>query len=277
MNGTQSQLEVLTKQREDAIEKLKASTKYNSTQQLLDKYGGKDNTDDITNKVLKNITNDSRRSSLQGQSAPGSPVLHQRTGIPPPATANIGPRYSLPAIHHSASNESLQSASRMTITEEFAPNAYSPHTEQSSFIRHNPIQNSTTTNGVVGPAKWYDRLMDVILGDDETSPKNRIVLLCNNCRLINGQAPPGTKSLQELGKWKCFSCGADNGVENEVQKVVEKAAESETSRRNVLQKKLQDGSDEDGQIKDEDGDELMSDVITSSSSKSISNARRRKK
>ncbi|KAF7586489.1 hypothetical protein BBP40_008790, partial [Aspergillus hancockii] len=67
---------------------------------------------------------------------------------------------------------------------------------------------------------WYDRLLDVLLGEDETQPKNRTVLICHSCRLVNGQAPPGIKSLEELGRWRCGSCGAWNGVESEAKKVL---------------------------------------------------------
>lgn len=37
---------------------------------------------------------------------------------------------------------------------------------------------------------------------------------------MNGQAPPGTKSLASLGKWRCFGCGALNGEEDEAAKAV---------------------------------------------------------
>lgn len=59
-----------------------------------------------------------------------------------------------------------------------------------------------------------------MLGDDETQPKNRIALLCGNCRLVNGQAPPGVKTPEELGRWRCGSCGAWNGEESEASKVL---------------------------------------------------------
>ena len=72
---------------------------------------------------------------------------------------------------------------------------------------------------------WYDRVLDLLLGEDETSPKNRIILICQKCRLVNGQAPPGTKSLAELGKWKCFGCGEVNGEEDEAVEAVEEMKE----------------------------------------------------
>lgn len=65
----------------------------------------------------------------------------------------------------------------------------------------------------------------MLLGEDETSSKNRMVLICSSCRLVNGQAPPGTKTLAELGKWKCFGCGTLNGEEDEAAKAVKEMKE----------------------------------------------------
>jgi hypothetical protein len=62
--------------------------------------------------------------------------------------------------------------------------------------------------------------MDVLLGDDETNPKNRIVLICKECRLVNGQAPPGVKTLEGVGRWRCSGCGTMNGVESEAVRIV---------------------------------------------------------
>jgi len=37
---------------------------------------------------------------------------------------------------------------------------------------------------------------------------------------VNGQAPPGVRTLEELGRWRCSGCGAWNGAESEGAKVV---------------------------------------------------------
>jgi hypothetical protein len=89
----------------------------------------------------------------------------------------------------------------------FAPNAFSDI----------PPQMSTTYQQT---PHWYDRILDVLLGEDETAAKNRLVMLCSRCRLVNGQAPPGIRTPEELGRWRCSGCGAWNGVENEGTKVV---------------------------------------------------------
>lgn len=72
-----------------------------------------------------------------------------------------------------------------------------------------------------------------MLGEDETLAKNRLVLLCQNCRLVNGQAPPSVKTLEELGKWRCQSCGAWNGTQTEALKVVQEMTEKRPEKRPV--------------------------------------------
>lgn len=51
-------------------------------------------------------------------------------------------------------------------------------------------------------------------------PRNRMAMICGSCRLVNGQAPPGIKTPEELGRWRCGSCGAWNGVESETTKML---------------------------------------------------------
>jgi hypothetical protein len=68
---------------------------------------------------------------------------------------------------------------------------------------------------------WYDRIFDALLGEDEAAPKNRIVLICQSCRLVNGQAPPGSRTLADVGLWRCMACGANNGeLEDEGRRIV---------------------------------------------------------
>ena len=50
-----------------------------------------------------------------------------------------------------------------------------------------------------------------MLGEDETSAKSRYALICSNCRMVNGLAPPGTRNLADMGQWGCARCGVMNG------------------------------------------------------------------
>ena len=208
----------LQKQRDTTIDKLKAATKYNTTQELLDKYGGAEK--------LKRTPSYSRKRK-EDLAQPAVPVA--RTGLAPPPTANISgrslstttsmnlqgamqaPHQKLaPPLGVSPNNPRLPQAPQspqtpIPITAEFAPNAFSALPQY--------VETSSGTH-------WYDRLLDVLLGDDESSPKNRLALICKNCRLVNGQAPPGVMTLEAVGKWRCSSCGTMNGGESEAKLIV---------------------------------------------------------
>lgn len=95
--------------------------------------------------------------------------------------------------------------------EEFAPNAFNA-----------PPQYAAPSNSSQG--RWYDRVLDVLLGEDEMKPGNRIALICARCRLVNGQAPPGVRTAEDLGRWRCGGCGSWNAVENETKKALDSLA-----------------------------------------------------
>jgi endoplasmic reticulum junction formation protein lunapark len=219
VSNAQAHLNDLYKQREKAIAKLKAATKYDSTQQLLDKYGGS------PRKRQPSPKPQGKRKSeggLSNQGTPQPPV--QRTGFAPPPTANIqrpmtspiSPQGTPDAARRVSQGFPPPQASAQPPQEgpgeEFAPNA---------FARPPPpaLNYPAATQYSEGP-KWYDRILDVVLGEDETQAKNRIALICQECRLVNGQAPPGARTLEDVGKWRCSSCNAWNGVESEEKKIL---------------------------------------------------------
>ena len=223
----QFRLDELEKERNATIEKLKTATKYNSTQELLKKYGG---TPSPEGKAVG--------SPKQGNT--GTPKSGRINVLPPP-TANIPGRNmpaSLPStpqrstpevksplgqiVPHSAAAATPKwerPPSSQDASAEFAPNAF-PSAPQYSQPGEGP--------------RWYDRIVDALLGEDETLPKNRMALICSQCRLVNGQAPPGVKRLEDVGKWRCGGCGAKNGEESEAKKIIstiqEQAASAEDKR-----------------------------------------------
>lgn len=205
----QAHVDRLQKEREKKIAELKKATRYDSTQELLQKYGGAPPTPkaEESKQNMKGKGNDSSHKPQQNV---------QRTGIPPPPTANIPSRApAVQPIRPPSRNGTLsppqspQNLVQSPVTTDepgFAPNAFSqPHPTSTSYEveRH-----------------WYDRVFDLVLGEDETLAKNRLVLICQNCRLVNGQAPPGVKTLEELGRWRCQSCGTMNGIQAEAAQVV---------------------------------------------------------
>lgn len=217
ISRTQHALDELQKQRDETIEKLKVATRYTSTQQLLEKYGAESPKPSASPKA------ESEKPKATTPSQQQQPVA--RTGLPPPPTANIRrppaassaqpqpeagsppspPPYQAPVQPQAFLNAHPSTPPMPQLpTDEpgFAPNAFP---SQGQFIEQ---------------PHWYDRLLDVLLGEDEMQPRNRMAMICSSCRLVNGQAPPGIKTLEELGRWKCGSCGSWNGVESETTKIL---------------------------------------------------------
>lgn len=216
---SQDHLNDLYQQREKTITKLKEATKYDRTQQLLDKYGGAPKKQASSPQPAKKSKPDRPSQSRQSMPAPG-----QMTGFAPPPTANIQrpqpaggpipPPGPPPQPGQSPSSQPLGPMQpQQEPNEEFAPNAYPMQPSRPPPIRQQ------STRYAEGP-KWYDRILDVVLGEDETQAKNRIVLICDSCKLVNGQAPPGARTLEDVGRWRCSACHAWNGVESEEKRIM---------------------------------------------------------
>ncbi|KAL1840860.1 hypothetical protein VTJ49DRAFT_7652 [Mycothermus thermophilus] len=200
-------------ERAKTIQKLKDATKYDSTLELLEKYGG-----ETRNKKTPKPTEEG--GAPEGDKVAQTKGKHQglpdRINMPPPPTANIqrppalGPNtsQSRPLSRHGAP---VQPHTDMAESAEFAPNAFDGKPPQ-NYLQY--------PAAVPVEPRWYDRILDMLLGEDETAAKNRIALICARCRLVNGQAPPGTKSLSEIGMWKCMACGAQNGEMDEGKRIV---------------------------------------------------------
>lgn len=216
---TQQHLDGLEKQRGEKIEKLKAATKYNSTQQLLEKYGGESPRPSPSKGEEKRAPEPMRKPST-----PQQPVA--RTGLVPPPTANIrrppfsdapAPAPAPPSTPPSSNNMPPPPYGMQGPPQNF-PHPPSPQQPiKEPGFAPNAFRRSSQ---YIEQSHWYDRLLDVLLGEDETQPKNRVALLCSTCRLVNGQAPPGIKTLEELGHWRCGGCGAWNGEDSETTKVL---------------------------------------------------------
>ena len=205
----QSHVDRLQKQRDGKIAELKKATRFDSTQELLSKYGGAPSpTPD------KKARNEKVKPDVQ------------RTGLPPPPTANIPGRNASRPQHNTLPQQeiSLPNSPQQITAQQISPRDVHLQqripTEPPGFA---PNAFPEAPPNVSQP-HWYDRILDVMLGEDETLAKNRIALVCANpeCKLVNGQAPPGTKSLEEVGRWRCQACGSWNGTQSvsEVKKVL---------------------------------------------------------
>lgn len=240
-------------QRAKTIQKLKDATKYDSTYELLQKYGGGEGKPKGRKKTLEG-GDDNEGKGAQGKKPRQSIGTPNRTNFAPPPTANIprgntmplsGTGTPQPGTGPSNAPRQQQPPHHVEIAEEFAPNAFDSSTGR---IAGGQYDISGGAGGL--QSHWYDRVMDLLLGEDETAAKNRIVLVCSKCRLVNGQAPPGTKSLSELGMWKCMGCGSMNGEMDEGKRIMKEVLG--TGGRPSI------GTDDDASdIRDEDSSDLV--------------------
>ena len=240
----QSQLDQLQKRRESTINQLKEATKYNTTQELLKKYGAAP-TDNNKQGGLSD-----RQSSSTKKSRPQTPP-RAMTGLVPPPTANIPGRGQRSPTSENIRNPSPNDYPNsnpdqsLDTSADFAPNAF-PTVPQYAGGKDTP--------------HWYDRILDVLLGDDETLPRNRLALICRNCRLVNGQAAPGTASLGDVGTWRCSACGTTNGEASEADRIIanlkqstgsqstDEATKDNTEQVDSNQASLQDAEHEDSDV-----------------------------
>ncbi|KAG4024903.1 hypothetical protein MFRU_099g00050 [Monilinia fructicola] len=221
-------LEEQQAERTKTIDKLKAATRYNSTQELLEKYGGvppKPAAPKRTNSVKKTPKNKDAQPPRTSMGPPATANIPRPNQIPsqPSTPQPLGARTPPSFIAPSPSPVAAQSEPGPA---EFAPNAFSG---PSQYAQGQYAQSGE----FVSQGHWYDRVLDILLGEDETNPKNRMALICQNCRLVNGQAPPGTKTLADLGKWRCYGCKTLNGVDEAakaVQEMKEKIQETKLNQ-----------------------------------------------
>ncbi|KAH7401709.1 hypothetical protein BKA66DRAFT_451281 [Pyrenochaeta sp. MPI-SDFR-AT-0127] len=251
ISGTEAYLKKLNKERDATIERLKEATKYNSTQQLLEKYGA-------SPKPKESGTSPGRKKP-QGPQKPQQPP-GPRTGIAPPPTANIQrsptqqqqPSTPQRPPSNVSSPQGPSPPHQLPPPDapgaEFAPNAFGP----ADLTKQYSAASATTFT----QTHWYDRILDALLGEDETQPKNRLALICSSCRLVNGQAPPGARTLEDVGRWRCGGCSAWNGKEKPQEDVagLVKGWEAERKARNQdLKASLDGGIDSDNRETEDDG------------------------
>ncbi|KAH8686590.1 hypothetical protein BGZ61DRAFT_355781 [Ilyonectria robusta] len=225
-------------EREKTIKKLKDATKYDSTMELIEKYGGQESRPKGKKKGTGDGDGDD--NPQKGKKGNAAPAASNRTRIPPPATANIQRRDG-PAV---PSRNQMEPGAEFAPNAEFAPSAF-PGGQAPPSPTGYPQYNATPSE-----PHWYDRIFDVLLGDDETAVKNRIVLICHSCRLVNGQAPPGTKTLSDLGPWKCMSCGTLNGELDEGKRIVNEVLGQAAEHAAVKQEDTTDDDAEDASSDD---------------------------
>lgn len=283
VNNIETSLESLREQQTETIEKLKAATKYDSTQALLDKYTKTATTTGAQAQAHQNNIQGNKELTPSGPgSQPVTPAgsLRKRkpTSSTRPPVANILPGQPLQTPPPPGPERELGPQDHI----EGLPPGIPPH------MLHGmpPPGMGMPPMGQFAPPppeeprqpQWYDRFLDVLLGEDETSAKNRFALICSNCRQVNGLAPPGTTNVEDV-RYICGRCGAENG-KPEVKDLLGRIAQDQVDagesvrQANKPKPKRKDGrrkadkvlykreeEEEDDEDIDEDGQSAPGDLV----------------
>ncbi|KAI5848147.1 hypothetical protein BZA05DRAFT_404563 [Tricharina praecox] len=225
--STEAKLEHFQAEQRATIEKLKSITKFSTTQSLIEKYGGTAPMEGI----LALAPQQENKKSVPTT----APSLRVGAPQPPKQPSKQPEPQQQPLLPHLTPDQiriqqQLYAQQKAGIPPQYGqvqaqppkqqPQPQAPTQTPTSLKRQSsllmqgqtqpPSQQHLQPEEATAP-KWYDRILDVILGEDEMSAKARFALICKNCRMVNGLAPPGTHSLEEMDQWGCARCGTMNG------------------------------------------------------------------
>ncbi|KAA8899019.1 hypothetical protein FN846DRAFT_191151 [Sphaerosporella brunnea] len=223
ITSAETRLEDLQTQQRATIEKLKAATKFSTTQSLIEKYGG------TSSGISQSVENQKTPSLSAATSASESTGPQQRMPHQPQPQPQLSQLANTLTPDQMRVQQQLLAQQKAGIPPQYGQvqaQGQPPRGPQPPFQQRlpqtlhmqghtqPPSQQHLQPEEATAP-RWYDRILDVVLGEDETSAKNRFALICKNCRMVNGLAPPGTRSLNEMDEWGCARCGTMNGAQKQ--------------------------------------------------------------
>lgn len=223
-------IKVLKEEQKEKIEDLKQSTNFYSTKALLERFDS-------------SFPQQEKKSQQQQRGNKSSSSTATSTSSTDPVSLNQQNQAVLRNRNAKGNNQNQSSSTKKTsmgVAEnfEFAPDLPSlqqkqtqnaqpgqantqltaqqlDHQVAAGFPGQPPFSSSSSLAPVHNTAyqpHWYDRILDMIVGEDEYSPKSRYALICESCRNHNGLAQPG--ELPQYVVYICPHCGHRNGIEN---------------------------------------------------------------
>jgi hypothetical protein len=188
--------ETLKTRLDEKLEELKEKSDYYNTQQLLERYDSKSPSNVNLEKPREQFTPQQQPIQHHLQHKPSTDNLRQQQSLdqlrqrgnsrppipplPPPITSSV---FSPPLPQN---------------IPQFHPSAFSPPPSPSLTQE----QHAKT---------FLDRVLDLLVGEDENAADHRYALICRHCRAHNGLAPPGERG-EDVG-YLCGRCGGWNGPE----------------------------------------------------------------
>lgn len=247
ISSTQEYLKVLQAEQKEKIEELKQSTNFYSTKALLERFDSS-----FTSESQATNTNQlkNRKQGQQSSKSATKPSLNSITAgansqqqQPSDGKKGHAKRNSIVSddFQFSPNLPSLQQSQNKSIVGPDGAPQMSPMSNTFHNLNPQPMGPNINANPgqfpVLEPVhntnyqpKWYDRILDVIVGEDEYSPKARYALICENCRNHNGLAQPG--ELPEYVVYICPHCGFRNGHEKHKKRhITEKSDKRKTHTR----------------------------------------------
>lgn len=178
----------------ELVEELKQSTNFYSTQALINRF---DSANSSPNVKIWN-PNDKVNQPIP-KFAPDLPLLKHQS--PTPSSERILQKTDQPDVEFDSNEVKNENGSSEQQEEE--------KNEQVENFQNQQMKLQPIHSAPPYEPKWYDRILDLIVGEDEYSPKSRYALICSNCFAHNGLAQPG--ELPESVVYICPKCGMRNG------------------------------------------------------------------
>ncbi|KAG5518580.1 hypothetical protein PMAC_002976 [Pneumocystis sp. 'macacae'] len=188
ISSEESSLEHLRTKQREKVEELKTKTNFYSTQSLIDRYSNSQkNTPEKSNISLLELSDSEKKTPKHKylSSILDSPL---RSTFQNSNQQNQTSNLRLRRINDNNTNSSFSESFPMISNTSFPVDTYFKSSQDNSFI---------------------SRILNFIIGPDETSPENRYALICKNCGIHNGLALYGEK--WESIKYICINCGTWNG------------------------------------------------------------------
>lgn len=210
--------------RKDIVDEIKKNLSYNSARAILDRYDVGWN--------LNEAEHTGSSSGLEKSSAQDSSKLQKRN-LPQDSKKSIEQQVEdklkseLPQLSSQDLNDNQQQRQDKPKGDLLMQN----RKQDTPSVRPMP---PTSYPKIVYEPKWYDRILEGLVGDDEQSPNNRYALICPKCYAHNGLCRYGEDPQYVI--YICPHCGHKNGKERNLSPSPSKNSSSDDLSRSQKDK-----------------------------------------